>query len=84
MLACRLPNLAPSYQASNVVSELLAAKADTAAKAKSNLTALHVAAESPPPHIKHLPTHTLADSHTLCVVLTPCLLYTSPSPRDRG
>ena len=66
MLACRLPDLAPSYQASKVVSELLAAKADPAAKANSNLTALHVAAESPPPHIEHLPFHTLADSYTPC------------------
>lgn len=55
MLACRLPNLAPSYQASHAVRELLAAKADPAAKANSNLTALHVAAESPQPQIEHLP-----------------------------
>ena len=51
MLACRLPNLAPSFQASKEVRALLAAKADPADKAKSNLTALHVAAESLPPQI---------------------------------
>ena len=51
MLACRLPNLAPSFQASKEVRALLAAKADPADKAQSNLTALHVAAESLPPQI---------------------------------
>ena len=55
MLACRLPNLAPNYQASNAVRALLAAKADPAAKAESHLTALHVAAESLPPQIQQIP-----------------------------
>ena len=55
MLACRLPNLAPSYQADNAVRALLAAKADPAAKAESLLTALHVAAESLPPQIQQIP-----------------------------
>ena len=66
MLACRLSNLAPNFQASKQVRELLAAKADPAAKAESNLTALHMAAESLPPQIQHIPFHweTLADSHT--------------------
>ena len=50
-LACRLPNLAPSFQASKEVRALLAAKADPAEKAESDLTALHVAAESLPPQI---------------------------------
>lgn len=57
MLACRLSNLAPNFQASKQVRELLAAKADPAAKAKSNLTALHMAAESLPPQIQHIPFH---------------------------
>ena len=57
MLACQLPNLAPSYQASNAVRALLAAKADPAAKAESHLTALHVAAESLPPQIQQIPFH---------------------------
>ena len=57
MLACRLPNLAPNYRASNAVRALLAAKADPAAKAESHLTALHVAAESLPPQIQHIPFH---------------------------
>ena len=47
MLACRLP----SFQASKEVRALLAAKADPADKAQSDLTALHVAAESLPPQI---------------------------------
>ena len=69
MLACRLSNLAPNFQASKQVRELLAAKADPAAKAESKLTALHMAAESLPPQIQHHPiplgdSHTLADSHT--------------------
>ena len=74
MLACQLPNLAPSYQASNAVRALLAAKADPAAKAESHLTALHVAAESLPPQIQQTPFHwenTSVDSHTLADSLTP-------------
>ena len=56
MLACRLPNFAPSYQASNAVRALLAANADPAvASAESQLTALHVAAESLPPQIQPFP-----------------------------
>ena len=47
MLACRLPNKPPSFQASSVVRELLAAKADPArASDEYQLTALHVAAEN--------------------------------------
>ena len=74
MLACRLSNLAPNFQASKQVRELLAAKADPAAKAESNLTALHMAAESLPPQIQHvgrLP-HTCRLPHTS--VLTPASL----------
>ena len=70
MLACRLPNPAPGYQASTCVRALLTAKADPArASDKYRLTALHVAAESAPPQC---PTQPCAAA-----------LLTAPAPLGR-
>ena len=64
MLACHLPNPAPSFQADTLVRELLAAKADPApASGEHGLTALHVAAESLPPQIQPTPFHWETPTH---------------------